>query len=122
MLDDQLAGRIDSWNVRFNVAQALAGSYSVYPRFAYVRNAGLDGSGTHCRATDRFDADLDQAIADPVLPADIKPDQRLIRAVKAYHDEHPLSLLVGRVPGVRHLVRAIKRQLGFDGPLLKRAE
>lgn len=120
MLADQMAGRIDSWNVRFNHAQAMAGSYSLYPRHSYVRNAGLDGSGLHCRAADSYEIELDQAIAAPVMPPDIKPDQNLMRAVKAYHDEHLWSLSLGAIPGVRHLVRAVKKHLGVDRPLLKR--
>lgn len=120
MLADQMAGRIDSWNVRFNHAQAITGSYSLYPRHAYVRNTGLDGSGRHCRAADRYEIALDQALASPVLPADIQPDPRLIRTVKAYHDEHPLSLLLGSLPGARRLIRSVKRRLGADRPLLKR--
>jgi hypothetical protein len=120
MLADQIAGRIDSWNVRFNHAQAMARSYSLYPRHSYVRNAGLDGSGLHCRESDRYEITLAQALSDPVLPPNIRPDERLVSAVKAYHDEHPLSLLLGILPGVRGLMRAAKKQLGVDRPLLKR--
>lgn len=120
MLADQMAGKIDSWNVRFNHAQAMAGSYSLYPRHAYVRNTGLDGSGRHCRVADRYDVALDQALASPVMPTDIQPDGRLNRAIKTYHDEHPLSRLLGSLPGARRMVRSVKRRLGVDSPLLKR--
>jgi hypothetical protein len=41
-------------------------------------------------------------------------------AVKTYHDEHGLSLLLGLIPGVRRLIRAIKKVCGIDKPLLKR--
>jgi len=120
MLDDQMTGRIDSWNVRFNHAQAMAGSYSLYPCYAYVRNAGLDGSGLHCRATDRYEINLRQAIEAPCMLSDIQPDRDLMRAVKSYHDEHPLSLWLGSVPGVRAAIRSVKKHLGVDRPLLKR--
>ena len=122
MLDDQMAGKIDSWNVRFNHAQAMAGSYSLYPRYSYVRNVGLDGSGVHCRASDRHDVKLDQALEESLMPSDIQPEKDLMRAVKAYHDEHLLSLLLGTIPGVRRLIRATKKRLGIDRPLLKQLD
>jgi hypothetical protein len=98
----------------------MAGSFSLYPHFSYVRNAGLDGSGRHCRASDRYEVALEQALGAPHMPPDIQPDPRLLKAVKHYHDEHPLSLWLGSVPGVRPLIRAMKRRLGVDRPLLKR--
>jgi hypothetical protein len=119
MLADQMAGRIDSWNVRFNHAQAMAGSYSLYPRHSYVSNTGLDGSGRHCRAADRYKIELERAVAIPRLPPDITAEHRIISAVKAYHDEHPLSLWLGVIPGMRRLIRGVKRRLGVDRPLLK---
>jgi len=119
MLADQWAGRVDSWNVRFNHAQAMAGSYSLYPRHSYVSNAGLDGSGRHCRATDSYPVDLQQALPQPLLPPELQADAKLLHGVKAYHDEHWLSLYLGRIPGVRPLLRRIKRRLGLDRPLLK---
>jgi len=120
MLADQVAGRIDSWNVRFNHAQAMAGGYSLYPLHSHVRNTGLDGTGQHCRAGDEYDVRIEAAAAAPSLPPDIQPDKELVKRVKAYHDEHILSLLVGTLPGTRQLIRAVKKSLGLDRPLLKR--
>lgn len=120
MLDDQMAGRIDAWDVRFNYAQIMAGRFSLYPRFSYVVNAGLDGSGTHCRAADRYQVDLADAQMVPEMPADLAPDARILKAVRHYHDEHPVSWLLGTIPGVRWLVRGVKKRLGMDRPLLKR--
>ncbi|MEE4662264.1 MAG: hypothetical protein V2J89_17475, partial [Halieaceae bacterium] len=74
MLADQMAGRIDSWNVRFNHAQAMDRSYSLYPRHSYVRNIGLDGSGRHCRAADSYEVKLERAKAMPDMPPAIQPD------------------------------------------------
>lgn len=47
-LHHQMAGRIDSWSVRFGLWQFLAGMYTIYPTQNRVRNIGFDGTGVHC--------------------------------------------------------------------------
>jgi hypothetical protein len=47
-LHHQMAGRIDSWSVRFGLWQFLAGMYTIYPTQNRVRNIGFDGTGIHC--------------------------------------------------------------------------
>ncbi|MCK9238811.1 sugar transferase [Desulfocurvus sp.] len=55
MLEDQIAGRNDSWAVRWYASTFLAGRLGLYPGRSLVRNIGLDGSGTHGADT-RLDA------------------------------------------------------------------
>lgn len=43
----QLAGKIDSWSIRFGLWQTLAGRHTIYPVDNRVRNIGYDGSGVH---------------------------------------------------------------------------
>lgn len=47
MLEDQLAGRIDSWAVRWQLSVFLQGGLVLYPAYSMVINIGFDGSGTH---------------------------------------------------------------------------
>lgn len=54
MLKDQIAGRNDSWFVRWYAASLLADRVSLYPIRSLVSNIGIDGSGVHC-ADWRFD-------------------------------------------------------------------
>jgi hypothetical protein len=49
MLEDQLAGRRDSWGIRFYLSTFDAGSCAVFPPRTLVRNTGFDGSGSHGR-------------------------------------------------------------------------
>jgi hypothetical protein len=120
MLHAQMSGRIDAWDVRFNYAQIMARKYSLYPRFPYVQNLGMDGSGTHSRPSDFCQVDLGKAQASPGMPPDLEPAEEILRAVKRYHDEPMLSILLGLVPGMRWAVRSLKQSLGIDRPLLKR--
>jgi hypothetical protein len=45
----QLAGKIDSWSIRFGLWQTLSGRHTIYPVENRVRNIGYDGSGVHTR-------------------------------------------------------------------------
>ncbi len=47
MLRDQVAGRVDSWAVRWYASAFLAGAFTLYPGASLVDNIGLDGSGTN---------------------------------------------------------------------------
>lgn len=47
MLRDQVAGRIDSWAIRWYASAFLASGLTLYPGSSRVRNIGQDGSGTH---------------------------------------------------------------------------
>jgi GT2 family glycosyltransferase len=48
MLDDQMAGRIDSWAVRWDYHFFRNGLVTLYPVHSKVGNEGFDGDGTHC--------------------------------------------------------------------------
>jgi len=58
MLEDQIAGRVDSWAIRWYASAFLADRLTLYPGRSLVRNIGNDGSGTHTRLTGRFDSEL----------------------------------------------------------------
>jgi hypothetical protein len=47
MLEDQIAGRNDSWAIRWRASVILNNMLSLYPGRSLTRNIGLDGSGTH---------------------------------------------------------------------------
>lgn len=54
MLEDQIAGRNDSWAVRWYATAFLRGQLTLYPGRSLVRNIGNDGSGSHSGITERF--------------------------------------------------------------------
>lgn len=47
MLRLQMEGRIDSWAIRWCLAQSRQDKYTVYPKYSLIRDEGADGSGTH---------------------------------------------------------------------------
>ena len=47
MLYYQYVGKVDSWAVRWVYNQTQQDKYTVYPKYSFIYNIGLDGSGTH---------------------------------------------------------------------------
>lgn len=58
MLQDQVAGRNNSWAVRWHASCFLADMLTLYPGRSLVVNIGTDGSGTHCAPTHEYDVML----------------------------------------------------------------
>lgn len=54
MLEDQIAGRNDSWAIRWHAAVFLANRLTLYPGRSLVQNIGNDSSGTHYAHSEHF--------------------------------------------------------------------
>ena len=54
MLLKQMQKKINSWAVRFTYACFKLDNRVVYPIQSLVRNAGIDGSGTHMKKSDKY--------------------------------------------------------------------
>jgi hypothetical protein len=61
MLADQVAGRNDSWAVRWYASALLAEKLTLFPGHSLVHNIGNDGSGTHSAPGSSLDVQLDAA-------------------------------------------------------------
>lgn len=58
MLEDQVAGRNDSWAIRWHASCFLKNLLTLYPGRSLVENIGNDASGTHCSATAAYSQDV----------------------------------------------------------------
>jgi GR25 family glycosyltransferase involved in LPS biosynthesis len=47
LIDQQIVGSIDTWDVQWHGSNIIAGRKGLYPKTSFLRNIGLDGSGTH---------------------------------------------------------------------------
>lgn len=61
MLERQMNGEIDSWAVRWVLAQSSQNRYTIYPKVSRLCNAGMDGSGTHSDKNSYFKTVLSTA-------------------------------------------------------------
>ena len=60
MLKAQVAGKVNSWAVRWYAAAFLNNKLTLYPAISFVKNIGLDGSGAHCDVVSDYEVDLAQ--------------------------------------------------------------
>jgi hypothetical protein len=86
MLKDQIAGKNNSWAIRWHASAFLKDKLTLYPNFSLVKNIGLDGSGTHCDPTtdyqvEFFDGKLEK------LPDIIEPSISGYRAMCSFYKE-----------------------------------
>ena len=50
--------KISSWAVRWRASAFLHDLYTLYPGHSLIQNIGMDGSGTHCGATEKLGVSL----------------------------------------------------------------
>ena len=83
MLEAQIAGRVDSWAIRWYGSLWLQGGLALHPGQSLVRNTGFDGSGEHSGASAAWDVELR---VDPVtrFPALIEEHPGALAAMRAY--------------------------------------
>ena len=64
MLQDQIAGRNNSWAILWYASCFLKDLLTLYPGRSLVQNIGNDSSGTHCGTTDGFSGDAARSRVD----------------------------------------------------------
>jgi hypothetical protein len=75
MLKRQIAGRNDSWAIRWYASALLNGGLTLYPRSSLVRNIGFDDTGFHSPTSDIFAVELtDSTIGVPRVAAEEDAD------------------------------------------------
>ena len=60
MLEDFIAGKNDSWAVRWHASAFLRGMFTLYPGRSLVENIGFDGSGMHSGSINPYRTNLAQ--------------------------------------------------------------
>jgi hypothetical protein len=82
MLEAQIAGRNNSWAIRWHASTFLAGLLQLSPGRSLVRNIGFDGSGTHCDDSGAFDV---SPVGAPVQLRDIPVEQSEVARAALIH-------------------------------------
>lgn len=84
MLGDQMAGRIDSWAIRWVYSQFKHSKYTVYPVKSLVSNNGMDFTGTHSSKSNKYQVALSNSI--PFLTVDVDINQYILTKFKSFYD------------------------------------
>jgi len=78
MLDAQMAGRLDAWDIRMDYSRFKHGCLGLNPVVSYTTNIGM-GSGTHTTTfTHIYDNIINKAIREPRLPDHIFVDDTIL--------------------------------------------
>ncbi len=102
MLEDQIAGRNNSWAIRWRASVFLSGMLSLYPRHSLVCNIGQDGSGTHGVAPDIGDKKL----ADALIPVEQIP---LAHSEAAFREFARFNRRLQHVNFKQRLIRKLRK-------------
>lgn len=97
MLTKQVAGKNNSWAIRWYASAFIHEKLTLYPGKSYVQNIGNDSSGTHSRATSQFEIDK-LNVKLPSGRIDIKEDTYTRRIISAYFhsiDRNPIQKFIG---------------------------
>jgi hypothetical protein len=94
MLRDQIAGKNNSWAIRWYASAFLADKLTLYPGRSLVQNIGHDASGTHCSTTSAFDV----AVSPDPVRVERQPTRESIEARRAFENyfRHPRPSRVRR--------------------------
>lgn len=112
MLEEQIAGRNDSWAIRWYASTFLANKFTLYPSVSYVANLGHDGSGSHCGENSIYDSKLATALPSfwPIIVEDNKRMRSAFAAFFANESDDLFARIMKR--GVRFMTkfRGVKKK------------
>jgi Glycosyl transferase family 2 len=83
MLVDQIRGKNCSWYIRWHASLFLSGKLTLQPGRSFIHNIGLDNSGTHGGATNRFDP-IPQASFMGLPPLDIVENRLAVEQIHTF--------------------------------------
>lgn len=104
MLREQIAGKNDSWAVRWYASAFLAGKLTLYPGPSLVQNIGMDNTGTHCGISSVYDVALTERRVD-LSKVVVEPSSRAFNKFEAFFRTSRPSLLSRVVQRVLKLIR-----------------
>jgi len=93
MLKLQHEGLIDSWAVLWVMHHFVSGGLCLYPSKSFVENIGLDGSGTNCGTTQRFNTDSKGFDINVNWPGELSVAPRVLNAFRNVYNRRPGSYL-----------------------------
>ncbi len=110
MLEDQIAGKNNSWAIRWYASAFLADKLTLYPGKSLVVNIGFDGSGTHCGSSEdsRINA-YDQKITIKQIP--VIQSELARNAIKHYFKPQDFISKIQRLK--KKLIKKLKKQNKF---------
>lgn len=119
MLKMQMAGKLDSWAIRFDYAHHKNGAFCLHAVRSKIQNIGFDGSGVHCDVSDDYKVTLDDGGKSFNMSPDIEPDDDILAIFNArFRPRHMADLSratqeIGEPPGRKAFAANFRRYLGL---------
>ena len=101
MLEDQIAGRVDSWAIRWYGTMFMKRGLALHPGHSLIQNIGFDGTGVNCGASTIFDVTV-AATAPTVLPDRVEESPEALEAMIRFRP-------AGLAPRMRVVRRAYRK-------------
>lgn len=92
MLKKQIAGKNDSWAIRWHASAFINNRLTLYPGKSFVKNIGTDGEGTHVKQTAVYDSELCNEKLELKL-IDVREDENAKNELVKYFNSIHLNLL-----------------------------
>lgn len=96
MLKADVYKEIDALDVKAMYAQFISNQYTVYPTLSLTQNSGMDGSGTHCGKTGRFNVSISQKQSFK-LPVEVFENDKIYKANRKFRANGLLSRLYRKI-------------------------
>jgi hypothetical protein len=107
MIDMEVSGKTDALDVKIMYQQVLHDWYTVYPMKSLAQNIGHDGSGLHCRETDKFHHnELWKKTGGFIFPENVTLDDRIVSANRKFRR---IGLVGNMTERVRYLRTCMSR-------------
>jgi hypothetical protein len=104
MLRNQIAGKVDSWAIRWHAAMFLLGMLQLSPSASLVKNIGFDGTGSHGVLSDVYD--VEPASFDGALQQIAEEESpEALAALISYHRGARRSLVARILGRLRRMAR-----------------
>lgn len=91
MLKECYENRLDSWAIIWNFSQFNKNMWTVYPSKSFVRNIGIDLSGTNSSLSKKFDIKLNENSL--LLNKDIKSNTKIIQSFSEVYNLNVIQII-----------------------------
>lgn len=86
MLLKQQTGVISSWSIRFCYGGFKRHEPTVYPVHSLVTNAGVDGSGTNMKSSDKYDVRLASYLSCQAFATGVAVNREILSSFRSFYD------------------------------------
>lgn len=91
MLKDQIAGKNNSWAIRWYASAFVSDKLTLYPGISLVKNIGFDNSGTHCGTGGEYDTILSTS-AIPLQDITVEENVYAKKTIENFFASNQMSL------------------------------